>query len=171
MDRNVTHEELEAARRSFHELIEGATAQSLRRPSNGTRWNNRQLLFHMLLGYLIIRALLRLARIFDRLPTGASEVFARTLNAGTKPFDAVNFLGSYAGGTAMTPHRMELMFDHVVDKLHRRLDAETDTDLNRGMCYPTRWDPFFKHYMTLADLYRFPTQHFNFHRHQLTLNA
>jgi hypothetical protein len=41
--------------------------------------------------------------------------------------------------------------------------------LERGMHYPTRWDPFFKDYMTLADVYLFPTQHFDFHRRQLTL--
>lgn len=62
------------------------------------------------------------------------------------------------------------MFDHVIAKLHRRLDAESDADLARGMHYPTRWDPFFTDYMTLADLYRFPTRHFDFHRRQLTFD-
>jgi hypothetical protein len=33
--------------------------------------------------------------------------------------------------------------DHVIAKLHRRLDTETDGDLARGMHYPMRWDPFF----------------------------
>jgi hypothetical protein len=66
---------------------------------------------------------------------------------------------------------MLIMFDHVIDALHRRLDGETEADLARGMQYPTRWDPFFKDYMTLADVYRFPTQHFEFHRQQLTLTG
>jgi hypothetical protein len=39
------------------------------------------------------------------------------------------------------------------------------------MHYPTRWDPFFTPYMTLADVYRFPTRHFDFHRRQLTLDG
>lgn len=163
------HEDWERARREFHELIELADDVALRRPSNGTRWNNRQLLFHMLLGYLIIRALLMLVRVFGRLPDGVSQTFARVLNAGTKPFDAVNYLGSYAGGSTLSPDRMATMFDHVIAKLHRRLDAESDAELGRGMHYPTRWDPFFQDYMTLADIYRFPTQHFDFHRQQLTL--
>ncbi|MGW6196957.1 hypothetical protein ACWF0M_12495 [Kribbella sp. NPDC055110] len=84
------HEDWERARQEFHELVELADAASLRRRSNGTRWTNRQLLFHMLLGYLIIRALLRLVRIFGRLPDGASRAYAWILNAGTKPFDAIN---------------------------------------------------------------------------------
>jgi hypothetical protein len=65
---------------------------------------------------------------------------------------------------------MVVMFDHVIDKLHRRLDAESESDLARGMYYPTRWDPFFKEYMAPADVYLFPTQHFDFHRQQLTLS-
>jgi DinB superfamily len=170
MDRSLVHEELERVRREFHELVEQASDAALRRRSNGTRWSNRQLLFHMLLGYLIIRALLGLVRVFGRLPRGASRGYARLLNAGTKPFDVVNFLGSYAGGNTLSPQRMVTMFDHVIDKLHRRLDAESEATLTRGMCYPTRWDPFFNEYMTLADVYRFPTQHFDFHRQQLTLS-
>ena len=29
----------------------------LRKPTDGTRWNNEQLLFHMLFGYLLVRNL------------------------------------------------------------------------------------------------------------------
>jgi len=168
MNREVVHQELEAARAAFHHLAATATAADLRRQSNGTRWTNKQLLFHMLLGYLILRALTRLVRVFGRLPDGASRAYAQFLNKATRPFDAVNYLGSRAGGTTLTTRRMEIMFDHVIAKLHRRLDAETDADLARGMHYPTRWDPFFTDYMTLADIYRFPTRHFHFHRRQLS---
>jgi hypothetical protein len=170
MDRTLVHEELERARADFRALVESADREDLLRTTNGTRWNNRQLLFHMLLGYLIIRALLRLVRISGRLPNRAGRTFARLLNAATRPFDQVNFLGSYAAGHTLSPARMVVMFDHVVAKLHQRLDAESDADLARGMHYPTRWDPFFKDYMTLADLYHFPTQHYDFHRRQLTLH-
>ena len=168
MDRDVVHQELEAARAAFHHLVATATAADLRRRSDGTRWTNKQLLFHMLLGYLILRALTRLVRVFGRLPDGASRTYARLLDKATRPFDAVNYLGSWAGGTTLTTRRMEVMFDRVVAKLHRRLDAETDANLARGMHYPVRWDPFFADYMTLADIYRFPTRHFHFHRRQLS---
>jgi hypothetical protein len=170
MDRQPVHDELERVRADFRQLVESADDDALRRPTDGTRWNNRQLLFHMLLGYLIIRALLRLVRVFGRLPRGVSRGYARLLNAATRPFDEINYLGSYAGGRTVSPGRMVVMFDRVVDKLHRRLDAETDADLARGMHYPTRWDPFFEDYMTLADVYHFPTQHYDFHRRQLTLD-
>jgi hypothetical protein len=170
MDRGVIHQELEDARAKFHRLVAGADDAGLARLSNGTRWTNKQLLFHMLLGYSILRALRRLVLLFSRLPHSASRSYARLLNKATRPFDAVNYLGSRLGGNTLSTHRMEVMFDHVITKLHRRLDAESDADLARGMHYPTRWDPFFTDYMTLADVYRFPTQHFEFHRRQLTLD-
>lgn len=168
MNREVVHQELEAARAAFHHLVTTATEDDLRRRSDGTRWTNKQLLFHMLLGYLILRALTRLVRVFGRLPDGASRTYARILNAATTPFDAVNYLGSWAGGTTLTTRRMAGMFDRVIAKLHQRLDAESEADLARGMHYPVRWDPFFTDYMTLADIYRFPTRHFHFHRRQLS---
>jgi len=170
MDRQAIHDEMERTRADFHRLLARAGAADLRRPSDGTRWNNRQLLFHMLLGYLIIRALSRLVRLFGRLPAGASRAYARLLDAGTRPFDVMNFLGSYLAGTFVSPERMATMFDRVIAKLHQRLDAESEADLSRGMHYPTRWDPFFKDFMTLADVYHFPTQHYDFHRRQLTLD-
>jgi hypothetical protein len=170
MDREVIHQEMEAARASFHQLIADAAGADLRRPSSGTRWTNKQLLFHMLLGYLILRALRLLVRLFGRLPDGVSRAYARLLNKATRPFDAVNYAGSWLGGSVLTTRRMEVMFDRVITKLHRRLDTESDADLARGMHYPTRWDPFFTDYMTLADVYRFPTRHFHFHRRQLSIH-
>jgi hypothetical protein len=169
MDRDAVHRELDDARNEFHRLLTAATPADLRRLSDGTRWTNKQLLFHMLLGYLILRALTLLIHLFSRLPDSAGRIFARLLNAATRPFDAVNYLGSWLGGNTLSVRRMGIMFDRVIAKLHRRLDTETDDDLTRGMHYPTRWDPFFGEYMTLADLYDFPTQHFEFHQRQLTI--
>lgn len=94
MDRQAVHDDMDRARTTFHQLLDGATDAELRRPSNGTRWTNRQLLFHMLLGYLILRALLMLVRVFNRLPAGVSRSYARLLNKATRPFDAVNYFGS-----------------------------------------------------------------------------
>jgi hypothetical protein len=53
-------------------------------------------------------------------------------------------------------------FDRVIASLHRRLARETGAHLRRGMHYPVCWDPFFKDFMTIADIYHYPTQHFGF---------
>ena len=75
LDRAAVRAEMDQARADFRRLVSDATPADLRRLSDGTRWTNQQLLFHMLLGYLITRALLILARIFSRLrarPAGCS---------------------------------------------------------------------------------------------------
>jgi hypothetical protein len=160
---------MERARQAFHRLLDHATVADLRRPSSGTRWSNEQLLFHMLFGYLIVRALLVLARIFGRLPERASKAFARLHDSARTPFNVVNYAGSCLGARIIPASRMGARFDRVIATLQRRLDCEPDSAMRRGMHYPVSWDPFFANYMTLYDLYRYPTKHFDFHRRQLTL--
>jgi hypothetical protein len=168
-DRRAIAAEMDQARQTFHRLLDHATDTALRRRTNGTRWTNEQLLFHMLFGYLVTRALLILAHIFGRLPDGASKAFAQLLDAIRGPFHLINYLGSCAGARVIPYSRMRGKFDQVITALERRLESERDSALRRGMHFPTTWDLFFTDYMTLADLYRYPTQHFNFHRQQLTL--
>ncbi|MFF9140999.1 DinB family protein [Streptomyces albogriseolus] len=170
MDRQAACDDYARARRTFHALLDTASQGGLDRLSDGTRWTNRQLLWHMLLGYLVTRVLLVLARAFSRLPRRLSRDFARLLDAGTKPFDLVNYLGPCGAARVVSPRRMGVMFDRVTGGLERRLAAEAEAGLARGMHYPVRWDPFFKDFMTLADIYRYPTQHFDFHHRQLTLD-
>jgi DinB superfamily len=169
MDQQAVHEEMERARTSFHQLLDGASDADLRRRSDGTRWNNRQLLFHMLLGYLIVRALRGLVVIFDRLPAATNRRFAQLLNAATMPFDAVNYAGARLAGSVLPRRILNALFDRTIAALQRRLAAETEENLARTMQFPTRWDPFFRETMTLAEVYHFSTQHFDFHRGQLTL--
>jgi hypothetical protein len=169
VDKQAVLADMKQAQADFHRFLDEATVTDLRQPTQGTRWTNRQLLFHMLLGFLVVRVLLILVRFFDRLPASVSRGFAWVLNAVTVPFDVVNYAGAWVAGTALTAGQMAALFDWVIAALGRRLDRETDADLGRGMHYPTQWDPFFQDYMTLADVYRFPAQHFDFHARQLTL--
>jgi hypothetical protein len=171
LDRQVVRNEMEQARETFHRLLGSATVAELSWPSNGTKWTNGQLLFHMLFGYLIVVRLLVLVRIFGRLPDRFSRVFASGLEASTRPFHVINYVGSVLGPRLLGYAGLGRRFDRVVAKLLLRLDRESDSELVRGMHYPTSWDPYFKAYMTLADIYRYPTQHFEHHRRQLTLRA
>ena len=170
LDRLAVCAEMQQARRDFRVLLaEAAASGALRRRSEGTRWTNQQLLFHMLFGYLVVRALLVLVRVFGRLPDGMSRVFARLLESARGPFHLVNYLGPCVAVRIISPARMPVMLDHVIGVLERRLERETGAALDRGMHYPPSWDPFFARYMTLAELYRYPTQHFRFHQRQLTI--
>ena len=62
-------------------------------------------------------------------------------------------------------------FDAVIAALQRRLSRECEANMRRSMAYPVRWDPFFKDVVTVTDVYHYPTQHFAFHRRQLTLES
>ena len=141
------------------------------KPTGGTRWTNEQLLFHMVFGYMIVQRLLILVRVFSRLPDSVSHGFARLLNAATRPFDLINYYGSCAAAVVYNRRRMGSKMDRVMAALQHKLARESDDALRRGMHFPTRWDPFFTHYMTLEDVYRYPGRHFDFHARQLTLTA
>ncbi len=60
----------------------------------------------MLFGYLVVRALLILARAYGRLPDRASAALARLLDAARTPFDVINYWGSRLGAriTPRLPH-------------------------------------------------------------------
>ena len=169
LDRTAIVAEMDTVRSTFRYLVDSADAIGLARRSNGTRWTNEQLLYHMLFGYMVVRALLILIKAFDRLPAGASRRFASGLDRASVPFNFINYWGSVAGAKVFNAKRMANKCDRVVGSLQRHLERETERELQRGMHYPRGWDPFFKPYMTLADVYHYPTQHFNFHREQLSL--
>jgi hypothetical protein len=169
VDRRSVHAELELARGTFQTLVATASPGDLRRHTVGTRWTNQQLLFHMLFGYLIVLGLLRLVRFFGRLPERYSLRFARALNAGSRPFHVVNYLGACAGALVFRGPLLAATFDRTITALHQHLDDETDETLARRMHFPVDWDPYFRDTMTLLEVYHYGTQHYVFHARQLTL--
>ena len=169
VDRQSAVAGLELCRRQLAELLAAAGPADLRRRSSGTRWTNEQLLFHMVFGFLIVRTLLPLVRGMGRLPAPIGRGFAAILDATRRPFHVVNYWGSRVGARVFDAGRMGPLCDRVIATLCRSLERETEQDLGRGMPFPTSWDPYFTSYMTLADVYRYPAQHFEHHRRQLTL--
>ncbi len=161
------HDEMEETRHTFRQLMNNATSANLRRESNGTRWTNRQLLYHMVFGYLIVATLMPLVHTLGRL--GWSRRFAAALNAARRPFHLINYLGSCGGGQLLPPTATATLMDRTVGALHRKLDSETNQSLALTMHFPADWDPYFKPTMSVLDVYHYGTQHFEHHRRQLTL--
>ena len=162
MDVQEIAAELGRVRADFRRLVEGATEDELRAPSSGTRWTNRQLLFHMLFGYLLVRNLLPLVWLVSRLPSAVSRSFAALLNAGTRPFLVVNYIGSLGGGRVLGRAGMVRWMDRVTGSLERSLVRTSGESLGRGMSFPVGWDPYVYHYAT---------QHYAHHRRQLTVTG
>jgi hypothetical protein len=168
VDRQAVYDGYARARRVFRERVEDASPDYLSRPSNGTRWTNKQLLFHLLFGYLVVRALRRLVKVMGVLPAPVTRGYAAVLDAATRPFNAMNYLGSVVGARFYSPRRMADKLDRVTAQLADRLARESETSLGRGMHLPRRWDPFFVDHMSLGEIYHYPTLHFEFHARQLS---
>ena len=64
---------------------------------------------------------------------------------------------------------MAAKLDRVIDALQRSLARQDQKALSRGMHFPNRWDPYFRDYMTLSDVYGYPGKHYDHHRRQLAL--
>jgi hypothetical protein len=167
VDRAAIADEMDEARGRLHALLAAADAEDLRRASEGTRWTNEQLLFHMVFGYLVVRTLLPLVRVVSRLPAPVGRGWAALLNSATRPFHVVNYWGSVGAARVFNHARMGPLADRTIAALQRRLAREPEAALHRGMPFPTRWDPYFG-YLELAEVYRYPTRHFEHHRRQLS---
>ena len=171
MDRRDLDADLERIAADFHHLLDSATPTELRGSTNGTKWTNKQLLFHMLFGFMLVRVLLPLVKVFGRLPPGVSRAFAAMLNAGTRPFHVVNYLSAIPGGTLLSGLATERLMDRTIDHLRGRLAREPEAALGLAMHFPIGWDPYFKDVMTVADVYQYPTRHYRHHRRQLTTRS
>jgi hypothetical protein len=169
VDREAVHNEMERARLTFSDLVRQAAPADMRRRSSGTRWTNRQLLFHMVFGYLIVRALMPLVHGFGHLPASWSSRFAATLDAGRRPFHLINYLGSCGGGQVLPRPATTALMDRTIRILQRKLASETEQSFALTMHFPTSWDPYFRDTMRVFDVYHYGTQHFDHHRRQLTL--
>lgn len=171
VDRAAITADLDGCAADLQGLLASAVPDRLRARSNGTAWTNEQLLFHMVFGFLVVRRLLPLVRLISSLPPWARRAFARLLDAGRVPFHWVNYTGSCGGALVFNHHRMGRLSDHTIAALVASLKAEPEERLNRGMPFPTSWDPYFTPYMTLAQVYAYPVLHYRHHRAQLTLTG
>jgi DinB superfamily len=171
MNRDDVVDELARAAADFRTLVLSASDADLARRSDGTRWSNRQLLFHMLFGYQVVFVLRPLVWFFAHSPRALSRGFARCLNAMTRPFHVVNYLGSLGGGRLLGRRGMVWVFDRITARLQASVRRADDRALARGMHFPAGWDPYFTDYMTFLDVYHYGTQHYDHHRAQLTLDT
>jgi hypothetical protein len=163
--------DLDRARTDFHHLLGQVGSDEWDNRTTGTMWNNEQLLFHMVFGYMITQQLLILVSVFSRLPDWFSRGFARILNAATPVFDKINYYGTNLAAVLYNRKRMGKKLDRVIDALQRSLARHDPKTLSRGMHFPNRWDPYFRDYMTLSEVYSFPGKHYDHHRNQLALTT
>lgn len=159
--------ELESTRATFHSLLDSLSEADLKRKSRNAGWTNGEILAHMLFGFIILNALLPMARLWGRLPKWTSKPFVWLLNAFTVPFNWINALGARLQAHVFTYRRLDKLFDWVHASLLRQIDSIKDDEWEHGMYYPTRWDSNFDEFMTIRKLFHYPVVHFNFHIGQI----
>ncbi len=159
--------ELENTRSRFHNTLQVISGERWYRKSLVPEWTNGQVLFHMALGFMILPTLVNLILFFDRLPTSWSRLFSNLLNAGTRDFIRMDILGPRLGAK-LFHGSLDQKYDRAHMSLLKKLKSLKDADLQRGMYYPTRWDPLFKDFMTVEDLFHYMAAHFNHHLDQLS---
>jgi hypothetical protein len=159
--------ELVAASLAFHALLDSLTEEDLRKQSLNPGWTNGEILAHMLFGFTIVSALLPMERLWRRLPKESSKWFAWLLNASTGPFNWFNALGARVQGKVFTYQRVGKVFDRALLALLKQVDSIKPDEWQRGMYYPTKWDPNFDEFMTLEKVLRYPVMHFNLHLGQI----
>ena len=141
MDQDQICAELDRVGKDFRDLLDSAMVAELRQPTIGTKWNNEQLLFHMLFGYLLVLNLRFLVKGFSHLPDAVSRRFAALLNAGTRPFHVINYVGSLFGARFLGYARMERLMDRVLKSLQSSVRRESKAALDRGCTFPSGGTP------------------------------
>jgi hypothetical protein len=159
--------ELEAARQEFHSMAAQVSEQGWARSSNNPGWTNGQVLFHVLLGFILVLPLARLLVFFGHLPAVFGRAFAGLLNLSTPLFHRINALGPRVAARVLGRAGVIRKFDRVHRAILTRLNRVRPTQWALTMHYPTRWDPRFGAHMRLEDLFRYPVAHLRHHRPQL----
>ena len=161
------HAELEATRRAFHALVDSLSDEHLTQPSLNSGWTNGEVLFHILLGFVLLEPLGPMARFFGRLPRFVFKPFAWVMDALTGPFNWINALGARGGARVYDRRRLLARYDRVHDHALAMIASVGPDEWERGMYYPARWDPLFSGFMTVEQVFRFPILHYEVHAAQI----
>ena len=161
--------DLQWVARDYADLLVSAPTDRLDELTDGTRWTNRQLLWHMAFGQHVARVLMPVVGGFSKLPRSVSRGYANALSAATRPYEWVNYAGSAAGAqlTGLPLARRWMRRD--TEWLLSWGSRATDAQLASGMSVPTGWDPYFTSWMSRYDVLVWTRKHYDHHRAQLTL--
>jgi hypothetical protein len=157
----------DSTRNEFHALLASISEEDWKKQSLNSGWTNGEIFAHILFGFIILNALLPMARIWGKLPQATSKPFAKFLNFMTKPFNWINALGARGQGKVFTYRNIGIIFDKTLSSLISKANSIDDDEWQTGMYYPTKWDPNFSDFMTLEKLFLYPIAHFKLHQNQI----
>lgn len=159
--------EFEVTREEYHSLLKSFSENDLKRRSNNQGWTNKEVLFHILLGFIVVTLLFPMVKLFAKLPNTYSKIFASMLNASTPIFNFLNAFGARIGGKIFSVSALDKKFSQTIDNLLRKLETVKEEEWEKGMYFPHKWDGLFDEYMTNEKLFHYPVSHFKFHLKQI----
>ena len=159
--------ELASTRETFHSTLDSLSEDDLRKSSRNPGWTNGEILTHMTFGFIILNALLPMARLWGCMPRWTSKPFAWLLNTFTVPFNWINAIGTRGQARLFPLKGLSKLYDMAYHALIKQIEWIKDDEWGRGMYYPTRWDSNFLDFMTIQELFHYPISHFNFHMGQI----
>ena len=151
----------------FHLLMNSLDARTFQMKSLNPGWTNGEIVAHMTFGFLILNALLPMARFYGRLPREFSKPLAVVLNFFTRPFNWINMLGARGQGKVFTYKRVDKIYDRVNSQITHQINTIKEDEWNHGMYYPNKWDSNFDEFMTIRKLLLYPIVHYRFHLTQI----
>lgn len=166
-----TLDALRWVRDDFCAIASSAGGAELDAPSRGTRWTNRQLLFHMWFGQRIARAFIPVFGILGRLPRPVAVGYARLLSALTGPYNWINYIAPVGGAELVGAERVMRWMRADTERLVRWATSATNQQLRLTAPVPADWDPNFQPEMTRLDILDWAPKHYRHHRTQLSLTA
>lgn len=106
---------------------------------------------------------------FHALVATATPADLRRPSSGTRPFHTIDYHSDRGAARMSHGPRLIRWFNRTLDVLQTQLEAEPAAALACGMHVPVSWDPYFRDWTSLAEIYHDGTRHYYHHRQQLTL--
>jgi len=158
--RERLHQEIEATRVAFHDLLDSIPEEALSQPSDNPAWNIRQALFHIALipRYLIVEVTMvrRQVWLWQLLP----RMISKSL------FDWLNARMTRWGAHRMTRQRLAEAYDQSCQAAQRALDTVADDEFGNQLNYPL-WDPLLAGDVTVEYLFGYIKRHYDSHAAQI----
>lgn len=166
-----TRAQLELAHCQFHALLDSLSEAEWAAPSRNPAWTNGQLVYHILLAFMLVPSLFWMIKFWSRLPASYSRGFAQVLNFTTPLFNRINALGPRGQAFVFGRKRAGSIFDRIHRSILKKVDSLHGGQWAAGMHYPRRWDATFGDFMTFEDLFKYPPAHFEHHVSQLSAGS
>ena len=148
--------ELEATRQAYHALLGSLSGEDWKKPSGNPAWTVGQLMVHITFAPRMLPADVKLIRRGGWMP-----------NLPALLFNWSNVLMTRWAARKESVHTVGALYDAAHSNALGVLETIQDEEWSLGREYPD-WDPMLSGHVTLEQLFRYLTLHFEVHQEQVS---